>query len=126
MANNARRESTPQREIGNILCQGAGGRQSSFGNPPLKTDRMSVAQLRLGDFLKEERHKAESVQATARGKMTFEQALKTYRERLKADVSLKDRSKEYREERIAALLSAQSWPELSDMDVLTHFKDRLS
>lgn len=46
--------------------------------------------------------------------MTFEQALKTYRERLKADVSLKDRSKEYREERIAALL--KSWPELSDMD----------
>ena len=60
--------------------------------------------LRLGDFLKEERHKAESVQATARGKMTFEQALKTYRERLKADVSLKDRSKEYREERIAGVL----------------------
>jgi integrase len=81
----------------------------------LKTDRLSVAQLRLGDFLKEERHKAESVQATARGKMTFEQALKTYRERLKADVSLKDRSKEYREERIAALL--KSWPELSDLDV---------
>src|SRR3984885_14968926 len=28
MANNARRESSPQREIGNILCQGAGGRQA--------------------------------------------------------------------------------------------------
>ncbi len=51
----------------------------------LKTDRMTVAQLRLGDFLKEERHRAEAVQATARGKMTFEQALKIYRERLAAD-----------------------------------------
>ena len=41
----------------------------------LKTDRMTVAQLRLGDFPKQERHRAEAVQATARGKMTFEQAL---------------------------------------------------
>ena len=67
MANNARRESSPQREIGNILCQGAGGRQAHL--EILKTDRMSVAQLRLGDFLKEERHKAESVTSNrSRGK----------------------------------------------------------
>ncbi len=81
----------------------------------LKTDRMTVAQLRLGDFLKEERHRAEAMQATARGKMTFEQALKTYQERLTADVSLKDRSKTYREERIKALF--KSWPDLNDLDV---------
>ncbi len=81
----------------------------------LKTDRMSVAQLRLGDFLKRERHRAEAVQATTRGKMTFEQALKTYEQRLDADVSLKERSKEYRRERIKALL--KSWPELETTDV---------
>ncbi|MBI4658185.1 MAG: site-specific integrase [Verrucomicrobia bacterium] len=81
----------------------------------LKTDRMTVAQLRLGDFLKQERHRAEAVQATARGKMTFEQALKTYEQRLDADVSLKERSKEYRHERIKALL--KTWPDLKTLDV---------
>lgn len=81
----------------------------------LKTDRMTVAQLRLGDFLKQERHRAEAGQATARGKMTFEQALKTYEQRLVSDVSLKERSKEYRRERIKAML--KSWPDLKSLDV---------
>jgi len=81
----------------------------------LKTDRISVAKLRLSDFHKEERQRAEAHKAVARGKMTFGQALETYRERLKGDQSLKDRSKTYREERIAALL--KSWPELEQTDV---------
>ena len=81
----------------------------------LKTDRISVAKLRLSDFHKEERHRAEAHKAVARGKMPFGQALETYRERLKGDQSLKDRSKTYREERIAALL--KSWPELEQTDV---------
>jgi integrase len=81
----------------------------------LKTDRISVAKLRLSDFHKEERHRADAHKAVARGKMTFGQALETYRERLKGDQSLKDRSKTYREERIAALL--KSWPELEQTDV---------
>jgi integrase len=38
-----------------------------------------------------------------------------YRKRLEGDVSLKPRSKQYREERIAALL--KSWPTLDKMDV---------
>jgi hypothetical protein len=37
----------------------------------LKTDKLSVAKLRLGDYLKEEHHKAESLDNAARGKMTF-------------------------------------------------------
>jgi len=81
----------------------------------LKTDRISVAKLRLSDFHKEERHRADAHKAVARGKMTFGQALETYRERLKGDQSLKDRSKTYREERIAALL--KSWPDLEQTDV---------
>jgi integrase len=81
----------------------------------LKTDRMSVAKLRLGDFHKGERQRAATQSAVARGKMAFSQALETYRERLKGDYSLKDRSKVYREERIAALL--KSWPELAATDV---------
>ena len=78
----------------------------------LKTDRMGVAKMRLGDFLKEQRQKASAGKAVARGKMPFGDALQTYRERLNGDHSLKERSKTYREERIAALL--KSWPDLSD------------
>ena len=81
----------------------------------LKTDRISVAKLRLGDFHKEERQRAAAHQAVARGKMTFGAALETYRERLKGDYSLKDRSKVFREERIAALL--KSWAGLEQTDV---------
>jgi integrase len=81
----------------------------------LKTDRISVAKLRLGDFHKEERQRAAAHKAVARGKMTFGAALETYQERLKGDYSLKDRSKTYREERIAALL--KSWPDLKETDV---------
>ena len=81
----------------------------------LKTDRISVAKLRLSDFHKEERKRAEAHKAVARGKMTFGDALATYRERLKGDYSLKERSKTFREERIAALL--KSWPGLEQTDV---------
>jgi integrase len=81
----------------------------------LKTDRISVAKLRLGDFHKEERQRAAAQTAVARGKMTFADALQTYRERLKGDQSLKDRSKVYREERITALM--KSWDGLAQTDV---------
>lgn len=80
----------------------------------LKTDRISVAKLRLGDFHKKERQHANATKAVARGKMTFADALQTYRERLKGAHSLKQRSKNYREERITALL--KSWPHLQQTD----------
>ena len=63
----------------------------------LKTDRISVAKLRLGDFHKKERQRTAAQTAVALGKMTFADALQTYRERLKGDHSLKDRSKSYRQ-----------------------------
>ncbi|MDX1952171.1 MAG: tyrosine-type recombinase/integrase [Verrucomicrobiota bacterium] len=81
----------------------------------LKTDRISVAKFRLNDLIKEEQRKAEATKAVAKGKMLFKDALHTYRERLKADLSLKERSKVYREERITALL--KSWPDLENSDV---------
>jgi hypothetical protein len=56
----------------------------------LKTDRISVAKLRLSDFHKEERQRSAAHSAVARGKMVFSQALETYRERLTGDPSLKD------------------------------------
>jgi integrase len=81
----------------------------------LKTDRISVAKLRLADFEKQERRKVESRAAAASGNMTFREAVSIFRERLKADVHLKPRSKDYREERVAALL--RSWPGLGERDV---------
>jgi hypothetical protein len=56
----------------------------------LKTNRISVAKLRLGDFHKEERQRAAAQTAVARGKMTFADALQTYCERLRGNPSLKD------------------------------------
>ncbi|MGI8964687.1 MAG: hypothetical protein ACR2H1_01215 [Limisphaerales bacterium] len=41
----------------------------------LKTDRISVAKLRLNDLIKEERQKAGATKAVAKGKMTFKDAL---------------------------------------------------
>jgi len=48
----------------------------------LKTDRISVAKLRLGDFHKEERQRAAAQTAVALGKMKFADARQTYRKRL--------------------------------------------
>src|SRR5262245_13548887 len=72
----------------------------------LKTKVQSVAKLRLSDFEKTERTKAASMDAVASGKMTFNQALETFRNRMNGDATLKPRSREYREERIAALLKS--------------------
>jgi len=80
-----------------------------------KTERVTVAGLRLGDFMKTERAKAEGVKAEARGKMRFRDALQIYENRLDNDYTLKPRTKDYYKERVAALL--KSWPELNDSDV---------
>ena len=99
-----------------IRCQSSG---KYFARPRVKgklivrsleTTAITVAKLRLSDLEKEERQRAESQTATANGTMTSGDALAVYRQRLHGNVSLKPRSKEYREERIAALL--KSWPSL--------------
>lgn len=81
----------------------------------LRTCSITTAKMRLSDLEKAERQKAESQTAVADGKMTFGDALTVYRKRLEGDLSLKPRTKEYREERIAALL--KSWPTLEKTDV---------
>jgi integrase len=80
----------------------------------LKTSQISVAKLRLGDLEKQERQRSEHQAAVADGTMTFADALAMYKQRLAGDGSLKPRSKDYREERIAALL--KSWPALEKTD----------
>ena len=51
----------------------------------LKSDRISVAKLRLSDFHKEERHRAAVHTAVARGKMTFGDALANYKQQREKD-----------------------------------------
>ena len=81
----------------------------------LKTDVMSVAKLRLSDLEKTERQSAESNANVKRGKLIFEDAVKIYKERLSDDAHLKQRTKDYYNERIDALL--KSWPTLAKMDI---------
>jgi len=81
----------------------------------LKTDTLSVAKLRLADFEKIERQRVEIQGAVTSGNMHFGDALAIFRGRLLNDSSLKPRTKEFREERIAALL--KSWPGLEQTEV---------
>ena len=81
----------------------------------LETSSITTAKLRLSDLEKDERQRLETQAPATDGKMTFGEALAVYRKRLDGDVSLKPASKEYREERIAALL--KSWPTLENTDV---------
>jgi integrase len=81
----------------------------------LKTPVYSVAVLKLGDELKEQRRIDELHAKAEGGKMTFKAALELYRATLKADAAIKPRTREYYEERITALLD--TWPGLEVMDV---------
>jgi integrase len=81
----------------------------------LKTDKMSVAKMRLTDFMKEEQQKAQSLDNVARGKMTFGDAVRLFKARLANDKKLKPRSKQYRLERLTALF--HSWPKLKTTDI---------
>ncbi len=81
----------------------------------LKTNVLSVAKLRLSDFEKAERSAAESRQGVERGRVTMEEAARTFQERIHGDPTLKPRSKEYYDQRIKALF--KSWQHLRDTDV---------
>jgi integrase len=81
----------------------------------LKTDKLTVARQRLADFLREEHRKAEAMENTTRGKLTFGNAAETFKSRLAASKDLKPRSIEYRLERLQALL--RTWPNLENMDI---------
>jgi integrase len=76
----------------------------------LKTDVISVAKMRLVDVEKQERQRAESTDAAARGKMTVADAIEIHKGRVAGDASLKPRTKDYHGQRITALL--KSWPGL--------------
>jgi len=81
----------------------------------LKTDALTVAKLRLADFEKTERQRAESQTNATRGKLLFDEASEIYKQRIAGDASLKQRTKSYYGERVKALL--KSWPALAKMDI---------
>jgi integrase len=81
----------------------------------LQTTVFSVAKQRLPDTIREHRAKLESVTAAAIGKMTVGDAARVYLEKVRANVSLKPRSKDYREAMIDFI--NRSWPTLFGTDV---------
>jgi integrase len=81
----------------------------------LSTDKVSVAQLRLSDLVKEERRKLEARAEGTKGRMTFGEVLNLYRAQLEGNPALKSTSKLYRRKCIEALL--KSWPRIEELDV---------
>ena len=81
----------------------------------LKTDVLSVAKLRLSDYERQERQRAENCDAIGGGKMTVKDAIQIHCRRVAGDASLKPRTREYHEQRIAALL--KSWAGLDKREV---------
>jgi integrase len=81
----------------------------------LKTDRITVAKLRLSDFHKEERQRAATHNAVTRGQMTFGDALAAFQRKLESNPNIKPKTKEYYEFRVKALI--ESWPDLKAKDV---------
>jgi len=76
----------------------------------LKTDVMSVAKLRLSDYIKERQEEMGDDSAARSGKMTMADAVAIFRQRLDGRQDIKEGSKVYRRKCLAALL--KSWPEL--------------
>ena len=81
----------------------------------LGTTVFSVAKQRLPDTIRARRAKLESATAVAIGKMTVGDAVRVYLEKVHANVSLKPRSKDYRDELIDFI--ERSWPALFGTDV---------
>ena len=81
----------------------------------LETTVFSVAKQRLPDTIREYRAKLESATAVAIGKMTVGDAVHVYLGKVRASVSLKPRSKDYRE--MIMDFVKRSWPTLFATDV---------
>ncbi len=81
----------------------------------LETTVFSVAKQQLSETIREHRAKLESVAAVTIGKMTVGDAARVYLEKVHANVSLKPRSKDYREGLIDFI--NRSWPALFGTDV---------
>ncbi len=81
----------------------------------LDTSVFSVAKQRLPDKMREHRSRQESVRSFANGRMSVGDAVEVYLRKVQANVSLKPRSKDYREMMIDFI--RRSWPSLLETDV---------
>jgi integrase len=81
----------------------------------LKTTAFAVAKQRLPDTIRDHRATLESVVAFANGRMTVGDSASVYLGKVRASVSLKPRSKDYRGMMIEFI--RRSWPGLMEMDV---------
>ena len=87
----------------------------------LKPDKLSVAQLRLADFTKEHRTRAEAEGRVNSGKLAFKDALGLFRERLEANQGIKESAKVHRRKCIETLL--RTWPGLEALPASKIGKD---
>ena len=81
----------------------------------LKTSNFSIAEIRLAAALKDHRERKNRTVVPGNGKMTFAQAAALHLQRLAENVSLKQRTRDYWKETLAAL--QKSWPELPAKEI---------
>jgi len=87
----------------------------------LKTDVISVAKLRLRDFIRDKQEDLGDNSAILSGKMTVADALAIFRQRLDGQQDITEGAKVYRRKCIEALL--KSWPDLEAKPVGKVSKD---
>ena len=80
----------------------------------LKTKTLTVAKLRLADLERQERGVSAFHVAVEQGRLTFNDALKTYQAEIKASPHLKPNAIRYRNETVNALL--RTWAGLKEKD----------
>jgi integrase len=88
----------------------------------LKTDKLTVARLRLADFVKERRQVQAREHEAMTGKMLIADARKIYEQRVEGNPDLKPAAKLYRAKCIQALM--RTWPELEKTEPRKITKDR--
>src|SRR5437870_4366106 len=81
----------------------------------LKTSRYSVAEAKLGEFLKEHRERVSNGNGEVSGKMTFGEALKIHQQNQADDVTIKPTTRHYWNQIFVALL--KGWPGLTDREI---------
>jgi integrase len=80
----------------------------------LKTSHYSVAEAKLGEFLKEHRERVSNGNGEVSGKMTFGEALKIHQQNQADDVTIKPTTRHYWNQIFVALL--KGWPGLADRE----------
>ena len=81
----------------------------------LKTSHFSVAEAKLAEFLKDHRARRKNANGEASPKMTFGEAAAIHLRNLDDNLRLKQRTRDYWKEVLAALL--RSWPRLKETEV---------